>query len=254
MISNTLIRSALIASSLAFAAPALAIDGEILITQQRALNGNVTPGDSPGFPVTLSVQGSYKLASNLFPGNNRDGIHANANDITVDLNGFLISGGPATRPETNSRSGIVGRADRLTVRNGMINSMRFAGIFMPDLNYLTVDSMRIIQSVDGIFNPNGGFTLIQNSVFAANANAGIQCGASCLVQGSVISSNGGAGVALLSGTVLGNTIERNAGIGIQNDFGADVGFGNNTLVFNGTQFTNGRELIPNHCLPAQPPC
>src|SRR5215208_2216353 len=47
------------------AAPAIAADGPIVITQAKALAGNVTPGDTPGFPVTLSRAGSYILGSNL---------------------------------------------------------------------------------------------------------------------------------------------------------------------------------------------
>jgi hypothetical protein len=37
----------------------------VLIDQNRALAGNVTPGDNPGFPVTLSLPGSYRLSGNL---------------------------------------------------------------------------------------------------------------------------------------------------------------------------------------------
>src|SRR6185436_8638324 len=44
---------------------AFAVDGTILIDQNRALAGNVTPGDAPGFPVTISQPGSYKLSGNL---------------------------------------------------------------------------------------------------------------------------------------------------------------------------------------------
>ena len=42
-----------------------AVDGIVLIDQNRALAGNVTPGDAPGFPVTLSQPGSYRLSGNL---------------------------------------------------------------------------------------------------------------------------------------------------------------------------------------------
>lgn len=56
------------ASALFAAAPASAVtldNGVVLITQADALAGNVTPSDTPGFPVTLSVSGSYRFASNL---------------------------------------------------------------------------------------------------------------------------------------------------------------------------------------------
>ena len=33
---------------------AFAVDGVVLMNQANATAGNVTPGDSPGFPVTIS--------------------------------------------------------------------------------------------------------------------------------------------------------------------------------------------------------
>ncbi len=40
-------------------------DGVIEISQTQAEAGGVTSGDTPGFPVTLSAPGSYRLTSNL---------------------------------------------------------------------------------------------------------------------------------------------------------------------------------------------
>ena len=73
--------------------PASAADGQVVITQAKALAGDVTPGDAAGFPVTLSLPGSYVLASNLSPGKDLDGIVAAVQDISIDLNGFTLSGG-----------------------------------------------------------------------------------------------------------------------------------------------------------------
>lgn len=50
---------------LAPAGQALAAEGVIQINQARALAGGVTPGDEPGFPVTISQPGSYRLTGNL---------------------------------------------------------------------------------------------------------------------------------------------------------------------------------------------
>ena len=40
-------------------------DAVVLIDQTRVMAGNITPGDAPGFPATISRSGSYRLASNL---------------------------------------------------------------------------------------------------------------------------------------------------------------------------------------------
>src|SRR5437870_3755247 len=70
-----------------------AVDGVILIDQNRALAGNVTPGDLQGFPVTISVAGSYRLSGNLtVPDANTTAILVTVDNVTIDLNGFSIIG------------------------------------------------------------------------------------------------------------------------------------------------------------------
>jgi hypothetical protein len=61
------------------------------INQAHALAGSVTPGDPPGFPVTISLPGSYELTSNLeVPAASAHAIEITASHVTVNLNGFLI--------------------------------------------------------------------------------------------------------------------------------------------------------------------
>lgn len=68
------------------------------IDQNKALAGSVTPGDAPGFPITLSVPGSYKLTGNLVVPGGLDGIEITSDNVTLDLNGFRIAGsGACTR-------------------------------------------------------------------------------------------------------------------------------------------------------------
>src|SRR5438477_1054895 len=83
----------LIMSALVGALPAFAVDGVLLIDQNRALAGNVTPGDTPGFPVTISQSGSYRLSGSLtVPDMNTTAIQITADNVTLDLNGFSIIG------------------------------------------------------------------------------------------------------------------------------------------------------------------
>ena len=71
---------------------AWAVDGVVLIDQNRALAGNVTPNDAPGFPVSITQPGSYRLSGNLTAGPGASGIVILASNVTLDLNGFMISG------------------------------------------------------------------------------------------------------------------------------------------------------------------
>src|SRR5262245_37418853 len=73
-------------------------DGAVRIDQNRALAGFVTSGDGPGFPVTLSQPGSYRLSGNLIvPDVNTTAIEITADGVTLDLGGFSIIG-PVTCP------------------------------------------------------------------------------------------------------------------------------------------------------------
>src|SRR5512139_1391685 len=86
------------------AGQAAAVDGLILIDQNKALAGNVTPGDAPGFPVSITRSGSYRLSSDLtVPDADTTAIDVTttASDVTIDLNGFSIVG-PVVCTNTSS--------------------------------------------------------------------------------------------------------------------------------------------------------
>ena len=71
---------------------ALEADSVVLIDQASAIAGGVTP-DAPGFPVTLSQRGSYRLTSNLdIDDPNATAIEITADYVTLDLDGFAITG------------------------------------------------------------------------------------------------------------------------------------------------------------------
>ena len=254
------------------ALPAIAADGQIVITDAKAQAGNVTPGDSSGYPVTLTLRGSYILGSNLNPGAGKDGIVAAAPDIAIDLNGFTMSGGASGGGvSTNARRGIWGQADRLTVKNGTIGAFTEAGIYALSRPFLIVENMRIINGNFGI-NSSGGFARIHNSTIASNRGYGIACGdfceiqesiaagnlqagvycaLSCHVEGNIISKNNSDGIFIKTGTVLGNTIFSNGDFGIQAT--GTVGFGNNTIVGNVSGPIFGGAFVtlhPNACSPA----
>src|SRR5262249_53071646 len=100
--------------------------------------GNVTPGDAPGFPVTISQPGSYRLSSNLDVPSHGLGIDIQADDVSIDLNGFRIRGnamsgraiaaGAAPIPSSGFK-GIV-------VRNGTISNFD-TGIDFSEVDFFT---------------------------------------------------------------------------------------------------------------------
>ena len=82
-----LVTTVLLAPSLGWAS-----DGRLEISQTCAATG-CFPGDSAGFPVTISVSGSYVLTSDLVVANvASNGIQMQTQGVTLDLNGFTVRG------------------------------------------------------------------------------------------------------------------------------------------------------------------
>src|SRR6185369_3102538 len=82
----------LVSTALMPASPGLAEDGEVLIDQAQAQAGGGTPDDDPGFPVTISRRGKYKLTGSLNVPAGQKGIDVTAGNVTLDLNNFRIFG------------------------------------------------------------------------------------------------------------------------------------------------------------------
>lgn len=231
-------------------APSL-VQAETLIDQTKANAGNVTPGDAPGFPVTLSLPGSYELASNLQPPANKAGIQIASNDVRINLSGFRLNGA------AGATTGIYGAAFKnVSIRNGTITGFDAHGIYGSGGDNWIVESMRVTENgAHGIF-VSGTYSIVRASSVTQNGGRGIHCTVSCLVADSIVSANGAFGISINSGTLLGNVILSNVGVGIAGT--AAVGFGNNTLALNNGGGANPQvtgspfALHPNACDPACP--
>src|SRR5437763_15650196 len=75
-----------------FTTSAVAVDGVVLINQNVALAG-LGGCDTPGFPVTICQAGSDKLSGNLtVPDKDTAAIQITSSSVSLDLNGFAITG------------------------------------------------------------------------------------------------------------------------------------------------------------------
>lgn len=215
-----------IAAALLLGAPSLAsaAEGEIEISQVAASVGGVTPGDAPGFPVTLSVSGAYRLTSGLVvPDVDTTAISITASDVTLDLNGFTIQGpvtctssGVCTPPVlTGTGDGVSSTESRIVVRNGIITGMGQHGI---DLDGGSTQIERVIVDQNAFMGirldattagtQDGGS--VSNSIVTQNGNAGIVC-AECRVAGNVVRGNASSGILPSRGTAIGNLVQSNGG-------------------------------------------
>jgi hypothetical protein len=141
--------------------------GEILITHAKAQASNVTPGDAPGYPVTISIPGAFQLDSNLFVSSNKIGIQVTSKNVTIDLNGYTLQGSGV------AWYGIAGGVNNVTIRNGTIDSFLYDGINSSGLEWI-VEDMRVVENArDGIVC--AGHARIRNNSVSRNARYGIKC-------------------------------------------------------------------------------
>lgn len=195
-------------------------DGVTVITQERALIGGITAADTPGFPVTLSQPGSYRLASNLDvrgepSAENVTAIDVTADDVAIDLNGFAILGPGATVPVVGSGDGVQGNGRfRLVVRNGRISGMGGDGID------IFGSSNQAPQVRDVVAGNNGGVGIrVGSGALVADCTAvgnAVGIGADiAVVRDSMAHQNSGSGISASWSTVSGCTAYSNGGNGIR---------------------------------------
>src|SRR2546423_2519484 len=103
-ISQVIFALLITATLFGFTGAAYGVDGVVLIDQNRALAGNVTPGDTAGFPISITQPGSYRLSGNLTVPVSTNGIEILTSNVTIDLNGFSLSGSSTYNP--NGGSGV----------------------------------------------------------------------------------------------------------------------------------------------------
>lgn len=224
-----------------------AVDGVVLITQARAIAGGVTPGDAPGFPVTISEPGSYRLASDLrvaSPG--VAAIDLTTTHIQLDLNGFTVYGpgkgvGSAAGIEGHPGGGATGAA--VTIRNGFVRDMGGHGIAIDSST--TVDHVASLENgLDGMLLTTGA--RITNSQANGNGRHGFRILVG-QISNSNASVNGQSGVYIEYGSSLvsDNVLERNGAWGVYAEstgFGGPSGYKGNVM-FNNANGSAGGALV-----------
>lgn len=193
------------AGGMFFASNAYAVDGVVLINQTNALAGNVTPGDTPGFPVTISQPGSYRLSSNLSipdpgtPIGTAGGIEIKSDNVTIDLNGFTIFGGAScflsggnfgcNGPAVSGIFALSGFSN-ITIRNGIIRDLMYWAVSLPSCKDVLLDHLMFVSSSYNVFAPNGANVVIRDCLAILSGGAYLNNG---IVEGVVL-ANGDFGM------------------------------------------------------------
>jgi hypothetical protein len=256
--------------------PLAAVSGEgvLEINQACAVNTGCFPGDTAGFPVTISASASYGLTSDLvITDPNQRGIEINSSHVTVDLNGFLIlgptscSGLPVTScTPSGTGDGVFSIQGNVVVRNGTVRGMPDFGVRLggdariEDLHIEQNGGWGIFADVGSLFIRNrvrrnggegiaaGDASRVAENVITSNGGNGISTGGRLHISHNMIVGNQGDGVVATTnpGTVLFNSVLANAGTGLSLHAGS--GYGQNVISQNGPpEVSGGNQIGTNVC-------
>jgi hypothetical protein len=162
-------------------------------------------------PFTITVPGSYYLTTNL-PTDPDGGITISTSFVTLDLNGFTLSG-------TNGPGGTaivsIGGYNSITIRNGGVRLSGGHGIYLLSANNIVLRDLRVYgSSANGI--ATGPNSTVINCSSVGNLGYGIYADTGSTVSGCTANLNGSSGINVREGcTVNGCTAYyNNSGAGI----------------------------------------
>ncbi|MGH8399340.1 MAG: hypothetical protein ACRETA_14045, partial [Gammaproteobacteria bacterium] len=194
----------------------------LLATSIKAETINCTAITS--LPATITAQGIYCLTGKLGTAQTSGvAITINANNVTLDLNGWKVDGGAAGTSTTEI--GIFSEANNVTIKNGIVRGF-FAGIYL-----------------------NGSGDVVQDVLLDTNYYLGIwTTGPGALVEHNQVVNSGytttGNTFGILS-TGTGATISDNIVSGVTSGGGEEVGIG-----VNAANSTVRNNVVSNTTLPS----
>lgn len=162
-----------------FAPAAHATDGVVLLNQATSINGLPGCAANPAALVTICQPGSYRLAGNLQLGAKALGVLIQADNVSLDLNGFAITGpGAASATECISTLGPSGNpaGAHHQIANGVVADCGF-GVHL-----------------------NSAATV--RNLIAADCNIGVGVALDGLVEDTTVESAARYGIELSTGSVL----------------------------------------------------
>lgn len=140
-------------------------------------------------PYTIAASGSYVLTSNLTGVSGQSGIVIDADNVTLDLNGFTLMGA------SGSLDGIIILPTHynISVFNGTIRNWGGHGVNGDGSHTSSFRNLRVSDNgLRGLFVESG--TTIENCIAVGNGDNGISAGHSCTITRCTSRNNGGNGI------------------------------------------------------------
>ena len=177
-----------------------------------AVNSTNTPGDASHL-FRIRQPGSYYLEANVVGQAGINGIAIDADNVTLDLNGFSILGVSGSR----SAIRVFSASSHLTIRNGSIRSWPENGIVFENvLNSVNVhvESLTIAEiGLIGVMAPNRA--TIRNCIIERCASDGIRARSDANISDCVLFGNTGRGIQAQDSAIITRcSVRENTGAGI----------------------------------------
>ena len=184
-----------------------------------------------GSQHVITAGGSYYLSDRIFGVANKTGITIEADNVTIDLNGFVLNGSVST-----STSGIFisGAHANIAVHHGTLTGWGGSGIAASTANNCALDDLRVsVNTLSGIVV--GDHCNLTRCIATGNGRNGILTGDACTVIGCTAHGNGndtsafwgginvGAGCTVRDCTADNNGNSTSGGAGFVLNTGSTVG-------------------------------
>lgn len=182
-----------------------------------AISLSSTPGDADSV-YKITQPGSYYLMGNVSVGSGKYGIEIAADRVTVDLNGFSVTG------TTDSYDGVsVAGVNRqmVTVRNGFVSNMGDAGVKLyaagnGNSRGHQIENVSVRACETGILIDSGS---IRNCIVSENKFSGIYAygwvDGGVLIDSCAATLNGDDGISVGNGTIRDSVARSNGSTGIR---------------------------------------
>jgi len=177
------------------------VDGTILINQSTVMAAG-------GFPYVITQPGSYKLTGNLVVPADTYGIKIEANNVTLDLNGFGIGGAIdchystnacAPAPVSYTAAGIYADSPRVSIRNGHVHGFPVGVRMFGGL----IEDVRV--SDNWYFGIQAQNSILRHLDVETNSQVGIQA-SNCLTMENTILDNGTKQIDAFGGGVFSHNV------------------------------------------------
>jgi hypothetical protein len=161
-------------------------------------------------PYTITNSGSYYLTAVLTGIAATNGITIQANDVTIDLNGFSLVGVPGSL----SGIAVTGSRTNISIIKGVIRNWGAAGVRVDGRSVQCRDLMVSSNAADGLDLAGVVYVTVKECHVLNNRSRGIEVGGDGVIENCQVSQNGATGIQCSGTTVIHCRADSNGAAGI----------------------------------------